>query len=285
MRRPVAYCSSEYASADSLLRLYVSLVRHLSTDALILHSFAYRETSRIVRIATRDSGVLSVIARGATRPKSRFGCALDLFTNGVAHVILHPSRDLQTLTGFDATRTRAELAGSMARFHAASALSELCLRFGQEDESGRVYEAATAALDAIGVATGLEVAAAALGGAWRVVGELGFAPALEQCASCHADLSPDDDVTFHHRAGGALCETCAQRATGGRRVPPPARRDLQRWLHGVGGPASPAAATVRAHQRLLREFLEEHLGDGRPLRAFVAWEGEAPAVATGTERP
>src|SRR5665647_1398783 len=29
----------------------------------------------------------------------------------------------------------------------------------------------------------------------------------------------------------------------------------------------------RAHQRLLREFLEEHLTDGgRPLRAMVAWE-------------
>jgi DNA repair protein RecO (recombination protein O) len=31
--------------------------------------------------------------------------------------------------------------------------------------------------------------------------------------------------------------------------------------------------TVRAHQRLLREFLREHLTDGRPLRAFETWEG------------
>jgi DNA repair protein RecO (recombination protein O) len=41
---------------------------------------------------------------------------------------------------------------------------------------------------------------------------------------------------------------------------------------------------ARAHQRLLREFLREHLTDGRPLRAFEAWEGErwtppAPADA------
>jgi DNA repair protein RecO (recombination protein O) len=29
---------------------------------------------------------------------------------------------------------------------------------------------------------------------------------------------------------------------------------------------------VRAHQRLLREFLREHLADDRPLRAFDVWE-------------
>jgi DNA repair protein RecO (recombination protein O) len=31
-------------------------------------------------------------------------------------------------------------------------------------------------------------------------------------------------------------------------------------------------ADARAHQRLLREFVVEHLSDGKPLRAFEAWE-------------
>ncbi len=259
-------------------------MRLLQTDSLVLHSFAYRETSRIVRLATRDAGVLSVIARGATRPKSRFGSALDLFTNGVAHISVNPLRDLHILTGFDATRTRAELAGSMARFHAASAVAELCLRFGKEDESGRVHDAATAALDAIGAASGLSVASIALAGAWRIVGELGFAPALEQCASCHVDLPPDADVTFHHRAGGALCAKCAPLSQGGRRLPADARLALIAWMGGDLESHAAAPTTARAHQRLLREFLEEHLGDGRPLRAFVTWE-EYRDRADAAERP
>jgi len=37
----------------------------------------------------------------------------------------------------------------------------------------------------------------------------------------------------------------------------------------------PGDADVRAHQRLLREFLHEHLGDGRDLRAFDVWEQSA----------
>jgi DNA repair protein RecO (recombination protein O) len=31
-------------------------------------------------------------------------------------------------------------------------------------------------------------------------------------------------------------------------------------------------ASGRAHQRLLREFVTEHLTDGRPLRAMELWE-------------
>ena len=55
----------------------------LTTDAVVLHSFDYLETSRIFRFATRDAGVISVLARGARTSKRRFGTALDLFASGI----------------------------------------------------------------------------------------------------------------------------------------------------------------------------------------------------------
>jgi len=255
-------------------------VRLIQTDSLVLHAFDYRETSRIIRLATREVGIVSVIARGARRPRSRFSAALDLFASGVAHLSLHPTRDLHALTAFDLTRSRPELAESLARFTAASAVSELCLRFAREDDSGRVHAAATELFDAIGIAADDAVAGIALGGAWRLVAELGFAPALDQCASCHAPLPAALTVVFNHCAGGALCDRCARLSQGGRKLPADARRALGAWLAGErDDPADPASA--KAHQRLLREFLEEHLGDGRPLRAFLTWEEQfqAPLAA------
>jgi DNA repair protein RecO (recombination protein O) len=249
-------------------------VRLIESQSLVLHVFDYRETSCIVRLATRDAGIVSVIARGARRPKSRFGPALDLFMSGVAHLSLHPTNDLHTLTAFDSTRARPELAESMARFTAASALAEVCLRFAKEDDSGRVHDGATDLLDAIGLARSADVAALALAGMWRVVAELGFAPSMNQCASCHIDLETSATVTFHHRAGGALCDRCARSSQGGRSLPPDARHLVASWLDGSEGAldANDDGKSARAHQRLLREFLEEHLGDGRPLRAFLTWE-------------
>ena len=255
----------------------------LATDAIVLHAFDYRETSRIVRLATRDAGVVSVIARGARRPKSKFGSAFDLFTSGVAQLAMHPTGDLHALNAFDTTRTRPQLGASLGRFGAAEALSEVCMRFGQEDDSGRVFEAAERALDKIGQAAPEQVAEAAMAGFWHFVAGLGFAPSLDACASCHAPLDAEAPVTFHHRAGGALCPACARRAAGGRTLPAVARATIATWLDGRDA-AIADDASARAHRRLLREFLEEHVGDGRALRAFVSWEELRPAPAKAAPR-
>jgi DNA repair protein RecO (recombination protein O) len=70
-----------------------------------------------------------------------------------------------------------------------------------------------------------------------------------------------------------LCARCARQYPGSRVIPPSARRALLQWTRGnIAPPGEPNE--VRAHQRLLREFLGEHVTDGRPLRAFELWERE-----------
>ena len=64
-----------------------------ATPAIVLSALRYSETSKIVRMATRDYGVQSVIAKGALRPRSRFGASLQLLSEGVAHLMLHERRD------------------------------------------------------------------------------------------------------------------------------------------------------------------------------------------------
>jgi DNA repair protein RecO (recombination protein O) len=251
-------------------------MRSLATDALVLHAFDYRETSRIVRLVTREAGVVSVVARGAKRPKNRFGAALDLFASGAAQIIVNSSRDLHTLQAFEAVHTRPDLATSLDRFAAANALAELCLRFGRESETGALYDEAVTALDDVARASQPEVTSVGLAGAWRLVGEFGFAPTLEDCALCHAAIPDDADVTFHHRAGGALCASCARQARGGRKLPAAARAVLRAWARGE--PVVIAEADARSHLRLLREFLEEHLSDGKALRAFAQWESRHGGV-------
>jgi DNA repair protein RecO (recombination protein O) len=54
-------------------------------------------------------------------------------------------------------------------------------------------------------------------------------------------------------------------------LPPEARGALRDFLAGRHDVALDEASG-RAHQRLLREFLTEHLADGRPLRALELWE-------------
>jgi DNA repair protein RecO (recombination protein O) len=59
-------------------------------------------------------------------------------------------------------------------------------------------------------------------------------------------------------------------APSGRRLPAAARDVISAWLRGDQPDLEPAAG--RAHQRLLREFVTQHLPDSRELRAFAVWE-------------
>lgn len=243
----------------------------LATPAIVLHAFDYLESSRILRLVTREGGVRSALAKGARRSSRRFGSAVDLFAQGSAQLYVKPGRDLDNLSAFDVERSRPELAADLGRFAGASAIAELTLRFGRDEADVGLFDAVAAALDAISVAAPEEALAATLGGAWRIVVELGFAPALDLCADCHTPLASEDTVMFSHRAGGALCLRCGRVAPAGRKLPPDARNSLRAFIEGQHTPALDDGS-VRAHQRLLREFLAEHLADGRPLRAMELWE-------------
>jgi DNA repair protein RecO (recombination protein O) len=242
----------------------------VATEAIVLHSFDYLESARVLRLATRDAGVRSVIAKGARRSSRRFGGGLDLFAQGTAYIHTKPGRDLDILAGFDDLRTNTELAADLGRFTGASAIAELTLRFSREASADTaLYDALASALDTIAAAPADQIRGAVLAGAWRIVSELGFAPAIDDCAECRTALSDEDVVMFSHPAGGALCARCARLATG-RVIPATARGAVRAWIAGeVAGPVDVAEA--RAHQRLLREFLSVHLVDERPLCAFDVW--------------
>ena len=243
----------------------------LATDAIVLHAFDYLESSRILRLVTREGGVRSALAKGARRSSRRFGSAVDLFAQGNAQLYAKPGRDLDTLSAFDVVVARPMLAADLGRFAGASAIAELTLRFGRDAADVGLFDAVAEALDALTVAPPGAALTTTLASAWRIVVELGFAPAVDVCGDCHAPLEREVTVMFSHRAGGALCARCGRLAPAGRKLPAAARDTLRGFLAGNAGEPLDDAST-RAHQRLLREFLAEHLADGRPLRALELWE-------------
>jgi DNA repair protein RecO (recombination protein O) len=246
----------------------------LVTDAIVLHAADYLESSRIFRLATREAGVQTVMARGARASKKRFGTALGLFAEGMAQIQVKPGRDMHTLMLFDVVKTRPALAAELSRFTAASALAECTLRIVHEEAAPRVYDGIVAGFDDLAIAETDETVPAALGALWRMVSEVGFTPTLDRCANCHRIISDDETVMFSHTSGGVLCAACGALAPGGRRLPLSARVALATWLTAEPHRRLQAMpeAEQRAHQRLLREYLAQHLPDARAMRAYLVWE-------------
>ena len=243
----------------------------VSTDAIVLHVQDYLESSRIVRLATREHGVQGVLARGARRPRSKFGSSLDLFASGVAQFTLKPGRDLSNLSGFDVTRSRMGIAADLDRFAGASALAELAARFAHADPHDDAFNVLGRSLDEIAEAPAGRSTDSGLAAAWRYVLALGFGPTLDRCCSCGTEVPIDRPAPFSNHGGGVVCEKCRRLVSVGRELPADARAAVSAWLANEEGPMLSDLAK-RAHLRLLREFLHHHIGDGRALRALDGWE-------------
>src|SRR5438132_955031 len=104
----------------------------VTTPAVVLRTYPYSETSKIVRLATRDLGVQSAIAKGVLRPKSRFAAGLELLSEGMAQLYHRETRELQTLAAFDLLVLRRELAQDVGRFAGATAQAELMFKMAPE---------------------------------------------------------------------------------------------------------------------------------------------------------
>src|SRR5213078_3506399 len=141
----------------------------VTTPAVVLQTYRYSETSKVVRLATRDLGVQSAIAKGALRPKSRFGAGLELLSEGMAQLYFRETRELHTLGAFDLTNLRRELAADVGRFAGATALAEVMLRMAPPAPLAPAYDTLTGALDALELAPPDRVDAAAVRAVWSLL--------------------------------------------------------------------------------------------------------------------
>lgn len=69
----------------------------ITTEAIILHSRKYSDTSKILVAFTRDEGKVSLIAKGARNPKSKFGGCLEPLSFSSLTIYKKANKELHTL--------------------------------------------------------------------------------------------------------------------------------------------------------------------------------------------
>lgn len=231
-------------------------------DAVILQTHVYSETSKILRLLTPEHGVVSVIARGALRARSRYGGVLEPFTYGVATYYFKDGRELQTLSEFELTRSGQGLGRDLIRFGASSLLVELILRTVGQQADRLLYDQLCSALDRLDSAPPENLECIALSEAWRLTARLGFEPTLDVCAHCNAALVPEEDALFDFAGGGAACGDCAP--AGAPELPATARRTLARICNGD----NVSIARTRGYWTVLSRFLTYHVLEGATLKSL-----------------
>jgi DNA repair protein RecO (recombination protein O) len=214
----------------------------------VLHQRAWRETSRVVEIWSREHGRLGLVARGVRRPRSPFRSLLQPFTP----LLLSWTQrgELGNLTGLEAAAPAVLLQGRplMAGFY----LNELLMRLlPRQDPHPGLYDHYAAALQCLAlrpVAPVLRIFEK------HLLTAMGYGLSLTHVSAGDAPVEPGERYRYDLEAGPLP----AQERAAGLLI-------SGRALLALHTEALDDADDLKAVKRLLRMALERHL-DGRGLK-------------------
>jgi len=154
----------------------------IRTDALVLRSMDYRETSKIVTLFTRDKGKMSVLAKGARQARSRFGATLEPMSFIQAVYYYKPTRTLQTLSESSHLYLFSHIGRDLEKITIGLRMVELVQALLQEEEQQQaVFNLLAQALQRLDAADA-RAANLLLYFQLRLADALGFGPSFDRDA-------------------------------------------------------------------------------------------------------
>jgi DNA repair protein RecO (recombination protein O) len=193
------------------------------SKGIVLRSIRYGEADRILDLYTRDAGLVSVIAKGIRRTKSRFGGRLEPLS--CVDFLAYEGRTLDTITQVEVLRSFHGVRENLESLEAAGGMVANVRAFSGGDEADRrVFNLLYHALDALETRTGGKTSIEAAF-SLKLSILAGYTPRLDACISCEKDpeeAAEGDYPYFAPSLGGVLCADCRPAAADSFPLPPDA---------------------------------------------------------------
>jgi DNA repair protein RecO (recombination protein O) len=179
-------------------------------EAFIIRTGRMTESSRLITFYSREMGKVKGVAKGVGRPKSRLGGHVELFNLIEADFYKKETSELGTLSGALLLNDFRGIAEEPRRYGFGSAWCEVLDRASQPEEPhpdifDLTYDFLDKLRSARPEATGLLFWSAL----FKFITVSGYAPGLEVCVSCGAEIETDKLMISLGR-GGLICPKCAE---------------------------------------------------------------------------
>lgn len=227
----------------------------VKTEAIVLRSIRYGEADRILHLYSKTQGRFGAIAKGARKPKSRFGGRLEPFFR--LDLVLHEGRgDLMTVTAVTTLDGYPHLRSTGPALTAGARACDAFLRLLDSAEANQpAYNLLCRYLELLDDpeqprGASLEVA---LSFRLKLALVAGFSPELASCAGCG---EAEHLTGFSGAAGGVVCGSCEAGSFG-------LSEEAHRFMvEAMGKPLAEAPEAeplaLRQVERAVGETLEHH---------------------------
>lgn len=183
------------------------------TESIVLKSYNLAEADRIVVFFTRDFGMIRGVAKGARRTKSKFGSALEPFSEVHLEYFEKDDRELVSIQQADLIRSSFDIASDPERLGTYTYIAELLTAFAPpHDPNETLYRMVRACLAA-------DISTPEAAESIRLYVEIwvmrlgGFLPDWSRCVSCKRTFSDSESAALS--AGFELrCGNCDRTRAG-----------------------------------------------------------------------
>lgn len=171
-------------------------------EGIVIRTMPYGESHKIVTLLTEEAGKITVMARGAKKPRSKLAAVTQPFTHGA--FLVRKGRGMGTLSQGEPIESMRFIRENLEATAYASYVVEIIDKLTDQDErvSG-IYTLLNEALHAINEEYDAE--AITLFVEWKMLRVGGIHPTLHACANCGAT---DGEFGFSFQYIGFLCHRC-----------------------------------------------------------------------------
>lgn len=186
----------------------------VKTEAVVLKSMRYHETSKIVTFYTQKFGKIRGIAKGARGPKSKFGGALEPITHVSLVIYKRQNREFHTISDCEIIQHFPRIRSDLEKISIAfSVIESLNAVMHDEEKNERVFDLVVDVLSAIDRAT-KNIQNVLYYYRLHLLDLMGFKPNFQTCVGCRKSLfgnvSDSTLVTLIASKGGFLCVDCSR---------------------------------------------------------------------------
>jgi DNA repair protein RecO (recombination protein O) len=218
----------------------------------------WSETSLIGSLYTRDFGKISVVAKGARRPKSPFEAALDLLSVCRVVFIEKSGDSLNVLTEAKLARRFRTAGGQLLRLYCAYYVVELLEKLTDEhDPQSELFDLAQATIRQLEQVE-LDERATVLRFELQLLRLIGHLPSLRKCAQCGLTVEATGWITYGLISTGVLCQKCSAGVGQLMRIPV-AVRDYVDSFTGDAWQAIPLTNYTDNHRATIRAMMNKTL--------------------------
>jgi len=211
--------------------------------AIVLKSYKLGEADKIIKMYSKEKGMISAVAKGVRKTKSRFGGRLEL--NNIIDIELHKGKSLDIITQAETLGSFKNIPKDFSRFTYSELISEIVLKTQDEenaDFSSTLFKLIYVTFLNIDRCPEDDIKTLKLIACFFIARFLritGYLPMLKNCAICYKELDSDagkGPISFSTRYGGLLCSKCIKGSKG-------------------------ATSLNKTSFRLLKDLLEEKIED------------------------